>query len=270
MADDDESWRDIDPRPLFTAAMLRAGPRIKRIKLDPGIKDEPDIKAQDVKSERTPEPSSPPSSEASYPPSPDASCPPSPADSCSSPPPEASCPSPPEASRASSLEAAEVEHGEAEEEEEDDEEGEEEDEEEEGEEEDSCPCSPEPSCRSPSPKPTKVITEFTREAECYICEVPAVLRYVGDDNKINAGRPYLVYARGIYAENPLCECEGRVASRLEIICKKDKGKFGMGFWTCATGRCDYYSENPRGEPGVRFYGGFYPRLSDGNKRIHAD
>lgn len=338
MEGDDESWRDIDPPPLFSAADLRPTPRVKRIKIEPDTNVEPDIEAQGLRPEveQAPEPSSPSSSEVSYPPSPDASCPPSPAASCSSPP-EASCPASPKKSRASSPEPPNVEVEEAEDEntpeascdsspessrppspddshaslpetanvkfeEAEDENTPEsscpsspedshasspeppdiklEEEEDEHTPEAACESSPESSCPS-WPELPEIKTEVPDPPKCRYCKETAVLMYTSFLNEHNADRPYFVCPRGscrqwvcwadqegIGTGNPRCDCKDQAPSRLDIIVR-NKTKFGRGFWTCARGQCDFYSENERGKPGVSFEGGFYPRGRDG-KRKYCD
>lgn len=273
---------------MFPADICRQTPRFKRVKVAPDIKVEPDPEIQDVKAEQTPaafgppspEISCPASSEASRSPSPESSCPPSPAASCSSPPeaacppshelscsspPHACCPSSPEASHASSSEPPEIEAEEAEDE---------------HTQEASCPSSPESYCSSP-PELPETTTDVTPQPKCRFCQEPAVLNFTSDLNELNAGRPYFVCPlcpwgyqwvcwadeRGVSTVNPCCECKGEVPSRLDVIGKV--GKFGRGFWTCEKGKCDYYSENLDGEPGVSFDGGFYPRFR-GGKRKHCD
>ncbi|KAL8691265.1 MAG: hypothetical protein Q9218_003467 [Villophora microphyllina] len=45
---------------------------------------------------------------------------------------------------------------------------------------------------------------------------------------------------GVHPDNPVCECPGNWVSRQDRSGKRSKYKDG-GFWTCATGQCDYLS-----------------------------
>lgn len=109
-----------------------------------------------------------------------------------------------------------------------------------------------------------------RQPTCHTCKEVAIRLVTSSLNSINAGRPYYICpscprecrwvcwadTKGIAGGNPPCDCEQ--PSRLDIIGKSNKGKAGRGFWTCVTGKCEYYSENDDGTPGVSFDGGFYP------------
>ncbi|KAF1960422.1 hypothetical protein CC80DRAFT_489575 [Byssothecium circinans] len=75
----------------------------------------------------------------------------------------------------------------------------------------------------------------------------------------NVGRPYYLCIqcpsnnrkgwvtwddeRGIRDGNPVCYCG--VLSRQDRM-GIESGRAGLGFWTCATGSCDYYSEYSNG------------------------
>ena len=115
---------------------------------------------------------------------------------------------------------------------------------------------------------------------CRCCYEPATYRITKPDNENgNAGRPYwvctnkLCYAtmkskyedgwvswadgKGVDDENPVCYCGA--PSRQDKICK-DEGKKGLGFWTCAEGKCDYYSEDLDGVPNAEVTVAFWPWL----------
>ena len=95
---------------------------------------------------------------------------------------------------------------------------------------------------------------------CKECDGPAHKAIVQPDNvNGNAGRPYYVCKnpkceawvtwdddKGMYVDNPQCKCGA--PSREDMKGKEAKAKkvLGQGFWTCATGRCDYYSEDVEG------------------------
>ena len=107
-----------------------------------------------------------------------------------------------------------------------------------------------------------------REApRCRYCQTLGTLRTVKESNSNgNSGRPYYICReckknqtkigsefevgwitwndfRGIDGANPRCGCDK--------VSRQDRAGFrssraGMGFWTCATGACDYYSEDRGG------------------------
>ncbi|EME44553.1 hypothetical protein DOTSEDRAFT_34957 [Dothistroma septosporum NZE10] len=121
-------------------------------------------------------------------------------------------------------------------------------------------------------RPTNIISPtwspYLARKTCLCCRKPAEMCTVsmGNENG-NRGRPYWVCTnkrcmvtikssyengwvswaddKGLDDENPAGYCD--VASRQDRICK-DEGKKGWGFWTCAEGRCDYYSEDRYGIP----------------------
>lgn len=111
-----------------------------------------------------------------------------------------------------------------------------------------------------------------RQPTCRNCNEVAVRQLASLLNPANPGRPYYICpscpredrwvcwedTKGVSAWNPPCDCEK--PSRLDIIGKRKKLKAGMGFWSCARGKCWYYSENRDGTPGTSTGGGFYPRL----------
>lgn len=98
-----------------------------------------------------------------------------------------------------------------------------------------------------------------RPPRCKCCDAKACLHFVSPFNPNgNVGRPYYICpacdrsrrwvcwadGRGLSWENPRCYC-GQ-PSRQDRI-GRDKGcKAGLGFWTCVTGHCDYYSEDIEG------------------------
>lgn len=108
-----------------------------------------------------------------------------------------------------------------------------------------------------------------RQPTCRNCNEVAVRKFASPLNPINAGRPYYICpscpwedrwvcwedTKGLSASNPPCDCEE--PSRLDVIGKRKGPKAGMGFWSCAAGKCWYYSENQDGTPGVSYDGGFY-------------
>jgi hypothetical protein len=51
-------------------------------------------------------------------------------------------------------------------------------------------------------------------------------------------------ARGIHPNNPNCDCG--ISSRQDRV-GVWKPRAGMGFWTCASGACSYYSELSNGQ-----------------------
>ena len=62
---------------------------------------------------------------------------------------------------------------------------------------------------------------------------------------------------GMNSNNPNCFC--KIPSRQDRVGKETTGKRGLGFWSCAGGDCEYYSEDrygrPRGETEVeKFHG----------------
>lgn len=134
------------------------------------------------------------------------------------------------------------------------------------------------SCSSPSSSPpifVLALPEYEvqirpRQPRCRTCKEVAVRMVTSSLNPNNAGRPYYVCpscpwadrwvcwadVKGMGFENPPCDCG--VPSRLDVNDPNKVSKEGRGFWTCVTGRCDYYSENEDGTPGVSYDGGFSP------------
>lgn len=111
---------------------------------------------------------------------------------------------------------------------------------------------------------------------CKLCQTLLILKYVNADNPNgNAGRPYYICpsctwdcrwhgwadSHGLNASNPCCDCDQ--PSRQDRIGQDNKRAPGMGFWTCAIGVCDYYSEHEDGTRGAVFddlRGSFEPWL----------
>lgn len=126
-----------------------------------------------------------------------------------------------------------------------------------------------------SPEFTGTIKEFEtkinpRQPTCRNCDEVAIRKFASPLNPINPNRPYYICpscpwesrwvcwedTMGIFSDNPLCDCDE--PSRLDRIGKRKRDKAGRGFWSCAMGRCWYYSEHEDGTPGVSYDGGFYP------------
>ena len=91
---------------------------------------------------------------------------------------------------------------------------------------------------------------------CRFCQSPSRLVTVQSTNENgNAGRPYyrchscqwdeswVTWAdgRGLDLNNVSCDC-GRPSRRSHVGANKTRNR-GSGFWTCATGTCDYYMED---------------------------
>ena len=100
--------------------------------------------------------------------------------------------------------------------------------------------------------------DMKSESVCKHCGSPGSRHEVQPDsrNDWNRGRPYTVcdqHSRsqwvcwedkiGVADGNPACNC-GR-PSRQDRM-GNDTGRGGLGFWTCAEGRCQYYSEDRYG------------------------
>ncbi|KAI3394188.1 hypothetical protein diail_3143 [Diaporthe ilicicola] len=114
-----------------------------------------------------------------------------------------------------------------------------------------------------------------RPPTCNNCGETATRKVASSLSLINAGRPYYICPLcpwdyrwvcwaddiGVSVENPPCDCEPEVPSRLDVIGRRKGPKAGRGFWSCVTGNCGYYSENVDGTPGVSYDGGFYPKLT---------
>lgn len=107
--------------------------------------------------------------------------------------------------------------------------------------------------------PTTPTKNRTQQPLCPICEKPATLHFVKESNPNgNAGRPYymcdehqrwLCWAdeRGLHPLNPPCDCGA--PSRQDRIGVFNLRAPKMGFWTCASGACRFYSEDRDGETG---------------------
>ncbi|PYI17873.1 hypothetical protein BO99DRAFT_462492 [Aspergillus violaceofuscus CBS 115571] len=75
----------------------------------------------------------------------------------------------------------------------------------------------------------------------------------------NAGRPYyrcdhcgsfacFADLRGVHPDNPPCDCEGQLPCRLQVASQNDRRCFpGVLFYTCAVGRCNYFSRVEDGD-----------------------
>jgi hypothetical protein len=123
-----------------------------------------------------------------------------------------------------------------------------------------------------------------RQPRCRHCSSTTSLRrsIVGRSNwNRNVGRPYYTCdpcpsnskrrwvawddEHGICDGNPVCFCGG--LSRQDRM-GTSSGRTGWGFWTCATGSCDYYSEyldgwtiqEARSLPSASQCAAFYPWL----------